>query len=178
MAMVIQKRNRDAISSALAVEVARLRVAAVGSNFHACALHAPANLSTDPPTVTTLTAPANATDLPTSLVLCNWLIGVTRQHFADTAAHKVVDTADTLPAIGAAVDLTSAQTAANLIKASYETHRASTTYNYTADATNTLSSADATNQGTLNTLLNEMKTDLPAHFAGALAGFTVVLVDS
>lgn len=179
MAIVIHKRNRDAAVSAMAVEIARLRVAAVGSNFHACALHAPANLNTDPPTVTTLTAPADASSLATSLTLCNWLIGVARQHFADTAAHKVVDTADTLPAIGAAIDLASAQTAANLIKASYNTHRASTTYHYNADSTNTITSADATDQSSLNTLVNELKADAAiAHVAGALAGFTVVLVDS
>lgn len=88
---------------------------------------------------------ANASSLATSLTLCNELIYHLRFHFADTVAHKVADTTS-LPAIGAAVDLPSAQTAANLMKASYNTHRASTTFHYNADSTNTITSADATDQ--------------------------------
>lgn len=124
----------------------------------------------------TITA-ANATDLPTSLALCNNIIGVYRFHFADTLAHKLAD-ATSLPALGAAIDLTSAQTAANLIKASLATHIASTTVNYAADATNTISSADATNQGTLNTLLNELKTDINAHMASGPAAASLRLVSA
>jgi uncharacterized protein YcbX len=178
MAMRIPKRaGATAGVAALAVEIARLRVAAISTNVHASALHGPANLNVDPPTVAAFTAPAVASDLATSLTLCNWIVGVARQHFADTSAHKVAD-ATSLPVIGAAVDLGTAQTAANLVKASLNTHEASTTYHYTADAANLIAAADASNQGTLNTLLNEIRTDLLAHGAAALAGYHVELVDS
>jgi len=125
----------------------------------------------------TITA-ANSSDLATGLALCNNMIGVVREHFADTLGHKVVDTVDTLPALGAAIDLTSAQTAANLIKASYNVHRASTTYHYNADATNVIAAADASSQGTLDTLLNEMKTDINLHMASGSAGDSIRLVSA
>lgn len=118
---------------------------------------------------------ANATDLPTSLALCNNIIGVYTFHFADTLPHKIADVT-ALPAIGAAVDLTSAQTAANAIKVAVGTHIASTTVNYAADATNTIASANATDQSSLNTLLNELKTDINAHMASAPAAPSYRLV--
>lgn len=122
----------------------------------------------------TVTA-ADATDLPTSLALCNNLIGVLTFHFADLLAIKVVD-ATSLPALGAGVDLTSAVTAANLMKASYNTHRASTAKHYNADATNVVTSADATDQASLNTLLTEMKGDVNAHLASAPAAASLRLL--
>lgn len=115
---------------------------------------------------------ANATDLATSLALCNNIIGVLTFHFADTLALKAADTT-ALPALGAAVDLASAVTAANLCKASYNTHCGLTTKHYNADATNTTSSTNASDQSTLNTLLNEMKSDINAHLADAPAAASV-----
>ena len=38
---------------------------------------------------------------------------------------------------------------------------------FTADATNTIAAANATDQTSLNTLLNELKTDINAHMASA-----------
>ncbi len=107
---------------------------------------------------------ANATDLATSLTLCNQLIGVGVFMLADTLAHKVVDPTS-WPALGAGLDLASAITAANLMKATYNTHRASTTYHYTADSTNVSAATNASDQSTLNTLLNDLKTQLLAHMA-------------
>jgi len=107
---------------------------------------------------------ANASDLPTSLVLCNYLIGVYRFHFADLLAHKVAD-ATSLPVVGAALDLTTAIAAATLIKASHATHIASTSVNYAADSTNTLLTATPTDQTSLNTFLNAAKTAINAHMA-------------
>lgn len=177
MALKVPKSNGARALQAIVTEIARLRVAAVGSNFHACAAQS-TNTDKDPPTVAALqVTAANATDLATSLVLCNALIGFYRIHFADVSAHKIADVT-ALPALFAAVDLTSAQTAANLLKTSHGTHIASTTVNYTADATNTIAAANATDQSSLNTLLNELKTDINAHTAGALAGFHIELTDA
>lgn len=126
---------------------------------------------------------ANSSSLATALTLCNELINFGRNHLADSVAaggcaHKVADTTS-WPAIGAAVDLTSAQTAANLMKATWNTHIASTTYHYNADATNAIAAANASNQGTLDTLLNEMKVDMLAHTqSGASAASSMRLVSA
>ncbi len=127
-------------------------------------------------------AAAVASDLATSLTLCNELIGFLRFHLADSTvaagtAHKVADVTS-LPVLGAAIDLTSAQTAANLMKATYNTHIASTTYHYNADATNGIAAADASNQGTLNTLLNEMRTDCAAHTQSGASQASIRLVSA
>lgn len=113
----------------------------------------------------TVTA-ANATVLADSLALCNNLIGVLTFHFADLLAHKVV-AASTLPVLGAAIDLASAITAANLMKASHNTECASTARHYTADGTNTTAATNASDLASLITLLNEMKGDINAHVASA-----------
>lgn len=122
----------------------------------------------------TVTA-ANASDLATSLTLCNNLINTFRFHFADLLAHKAV-AASTLPAVGAGIDLASAITAANLMKASHNTECASTARHYTADATNTTAATNASDQSSLNTLLNELKGDLNAHMASAPTGKSLRLV--
>jgi len=177
MAMKIQKNAITRAVAAIAVEINRLRVAAVGSNVHACAAQL-SNLNTDPPTVSALAVTAaNASDLPTSLVLGNAIIGFYIQHFADTDAHKVAD-ATSLPAQGACVDLATSITAMTLLKATHATHIASTTVHYNADATNTLLTATPTDQTSLNTFLNAAKTAINAHTAGALAGFHIRLTDS
>lgn len=106
---------------------------------------------------------ADATDLATSLTLTNELLGVYAFHMADTLAHKVAGVA--LASYAQVTVLADAITRANDIKAKYNTHRASTTYHYTADSTNTITSADATIQSELNTLLNELKLDINAHMA-------------
>ena len=161
MATVVRTTGPETAAWAAAHNDLKAQIGA-GSHFHmdACEL--------------TVSA-ANASSLATSLVLCNQLIAVMRFHFADLLALKVAD-ATSLPALNAAVDLTSAQTAANLMKASYNTHRASTTYHYNADATNVTSSADASDQSSLNTLLNELKTDVNAHIADGPAAKSIRVV--
>lgn len=154
MATVVRNTSPEIPIFVTAFNALKAQIGA-GANFH---------LDKSEVTVTA----ANATDLPTSLALCNNIIGVYTFHFADTLAHKTAD-ATSLPAIGAAVDLASAQTAANAIKTAVGTHIGSSTVNYNADATNTISSANASDQTTLNTLLNELKTDINAHMASGPA---------
>lgn len=152
MATVIRNIDPLVVPLTTAFNALKVQIGA-GSSFHMDASEV-------------LISAAAATDLGTSLTLCNDLIAVVTFHFADAVAHKVVD-ATALPAINVATTLATAITAANLIKASYNTHCAATAKHYNADATNTIAATDATTQGTLNTLLNEMRTDIAAHMASA-----------
>jgi len=121
---------------------------------------------------------ANASDLATSLTLANQIRTIYLGHLENSneggvLAHKVADPA---PALTVSTDLATAITLANAIKADYNTHRASTTYHGNADSTNVVTSADATDQGSLNTLLNEIKTDLNNHMANAQSAPSLRLV--
>lgn len=124
----------------------------------------------------TITA-ANATDLPTALVLTNQMIGVYRFAYADTLAHKVVDPT-ALPALSAAVDLASAITAANALKVTHNVHIASTTYHYNADGTNAVATANATILSDLLTLINAIKAAFNAHMLSGCASASLRLVSA
>lgn len=104
--------------------------------------------------------------LPACLVTLKNLIACYIFHAADLLALKVAD-AGSLPLPTDPVDLTTANTAANLLKTFHGTHIASTTIHYNADSTNTITSANATDQGSLETLLAELLTDFTAHIANA-----------
>lgn len=160
--MSTKVRNTDPLAATM---VSQLKMLAertgAGASFHLDA-------DTNP------VSAANATDLATSLVLANQLKGVYEDHLDDDAKHKLKDPK---PALVAASTLATAITLANAIKADYNPHRASTTYHYNADATNVVTSADATDQSSLNTLLNEIKTDLNAHIGSGPTGALARLVD-
>jgi hypothetical protein len=131
------------------------------------------------PTVTndvTTTAAAAATDLTTSLVLVNAELAVINRHFADTRAHDTAVTAaiDT----AAATDLATGITLGNAIKAEYNVHLSESNVHPNNDGTNTIAAADATNQTTLNTLINEIRTDAAAHIISAPAGAQIYVVDA
>ena len=111
---------------------------------------------------------ADATDLATSLVLCNQLTALYKFHMADLLAHKVAGVA--LSSYANVSTLAAANVQATAIKAAFNTHRASTTYHYTADSTNNVTAADAAStQGILNTLLNDIKVQMTAHFASGVS---------
>lgn len=119
---------------------------------------------------------ADASDLATSLTLVNEILAVYTFHMADTLAHKTTGVA--LASTTPATSLATAITRANDIKSKYNTHRASTTYHYVADSTNATSSPDATDQSSLNTLLNELKADINAHMASGPTAKSIRLVDA
>ena len=150
MATVLTKTSPEVEPLALAHNQLKAQIGA-GAFFHLDKCEA------------SVTAPS-ATDLATSLVRLTQVIGLARFHFGDTLAHKVADVT-ALPAVSDPQALASAITAANALKAAYNTHIASTTYHYNADATNATASANASDQATLNTLVNELYTDLTAHVA-------------
>lgn len=122
---------------------------------------------------------ANATDLPTALVLVNetavrmfnpsgspgFPIG---GHFGDAKRHKAAS-AGVLAAAFPATDLTTAQTLANELKLEHNIHIGESGVHFNDDAVNTVAAADASNQATLETLLDEMKGDYNQH-ANAAAG--------
>lgn len=116
-----------------------------------------------------------ASDLASSVFLANNIMVRYLAHLADVLPHKA---AMALPALVEATDLASAITLANAIKASYTTHIGSTTYHYTADSTNTIAASNATDQTSLNTLLNELRTDMNAHLAAAPVGHAKIRVTS
>lgn len=133
-------------------------VAAVGTSTPAPGFH---NDTWEKPV-----ASANATDLPTSLALVNELAQVYTNHIKDTLSHVIADT-NTLITTVAPVDLATAITMANDIKAKYNLHRAvsTTVHPGGADSTNTIATANATDLTTLMALLNASKTALNAHIA-------------
>lgn len=118
---------------------------------------------------------AIASDLATSIALTKALIYAYLRHVADTLAHAAADTTNDLDDGVAAemaadvVDLNSAIEVANGIKAAYNAHRSQAGVHPTNDAGHAITSLDATDQGSLNTLVNELKTDLNAHMAAGLS---------
>lgn len=178
MAYVVRK-NSEAFYFAMvkALRESRALAGVVASNFHRDTTSVVSTGSFTDPVATTLSVTAaNASDLATSLTLLIQIDAAFRTMIADDNAHKVKDTIVPANAQTTIVDLASAQTAANDIKAKFNTHIASTTFHYTADATNTIAAANASDQTTLNTLLNAMKTAINAHIAGAPASNGIVLV--
>lgn len=100
------------------------------------------------------------------LTLTKQIVGKYIGHVANLEAHKAADTglAGTVTP-QSVTTLATAITALNAVKAAYNTHIASTTYHYNADATNGTTANDATNQATADTLANELKADFNAHIA-------------
>lgn len=162
MARQVRKTSPEVLELALAINDLKAQIGA-GSTFHL-----------DKSEV--IPAQANSSNLATSLTLVNELLAVYAFHMADTLAHKVVGVA--LASYVPATSLATAITRANDLKAKYNTHIASTTYHYTTDAANAIAAADATDQTSLNTLLNEIKTDFTAHMASGPAAKSIRAVSA
>lgn len=117
---------------------------------------------------------ANASDLATSLALLHALLYAYYRHIADALAHTAADTTNTMSGTASGyvdyvVDLDTAVEIANDLKAAYNAHRSQSGVHPTNDSGRQITSADATDQSSLNTLLNEIKTDLNAHMAQGLS---------
>lgn len=114
-----------------------------------------------------------AADLGTSMTLLKKLLTVYAAHRTDTLHHNNPDTTNTVAsAVSDVADLPSAITAANQLKAAFNAHVVQGGAHYTNDMGNNVSSPNATDQNSLNTLLNEMRGDINAHFgASSLGGF-------
>jgi hypothetical protein len=172
MALNLSKHTLDPVQRALVSELNNLRNASVGTNVHG-SITAGGSPSGDPPVVVPLTTTLPvASDLPTSKALANDLLRVVNTMFADVYAHKTASPAVATPS---AIDLPTAITLANALKAAANTHFTAAGVHFNNDGTNTITSANATIQSDLNTLLNEMRTKLPAHILLALAGQHILL---
>jgi hypothetical protein len=119
---------------------------------------------------------ANASSLETSRTLLGAVVTAYLTHAADALAHLAADAtnvpAETLQELLAALPtdtLGGMQTLANEFKALYNAHRAEAGVHATNDAGHAIAAADATDQSSLNTLLNELKADLNLHMADGLA---------
>ncbi len=120
---------------------------------------------------------ADATNLATSLKLVNHLTAVYKFHMDDTLAHKIQGVA--LASYAPVKSLATAIVRANDIKSKFNTHRASTTYHYSADTTNDVTASNATStQNELDTLLNDIKVQMLAHMASGPVAKSLRLVDA
>ena len=91
--------------------------------------------------------------------------GILNENVAATTAkvHNVPDN-NAVSAADAVAGFEAGQVAlANALKAAYGTHIADTNEHDSADATNTVSAADATDEATAITLANELKADYNGH---------------
>jgi hypothetical protein len=113
-------------------------------------------------TVTT----ANASSLPTSLALCKALVAAYNAHRVDVLAHVVADTTNTVAAtVASIIGLPTAITAANQLKTAFNNHPNAMGVHLGNMGSFNITSPDASDQSSLNTLLNEIKTDFNAHMA-------------
>jgi hypothetical protein len=150
--------------------------ASVSSNFHADITQKTSGGDFAPVVANDTIGSANATDLATSLTLVNEIKSVSGRHFQDPRAHNTAVTTPTT--LADATDLTTAVALGNDIKAIYNTggHVNASNVHFNNDSTNTIAAANATDQSTLNTLLNELKTDINAHIISAPTGSMIQLV--
>lgn len=171
------RKGSNQVQVALVTQFNALRDAMVGTNFHARATLAGPVL--DDATVVPATlavGAANSSSLSTAIALANDILRVLGAHFADDLAHKsALSAALGLSDLPSTAVLATVQTRANALKAAYNTHLSAANVHFTNDGTNASSSPDSTDQTSLNTLLNEMKTDINAHIAAALAGQSIRL---
>lgn len=129
-------------------------------------------------TITSADADGGADDsgLQGCIDLVNELTAVYKFHMADTFSHKVAGVA--LTSYAKVATQAAAITQANDIRTKYETHRASTTYHYVADSTNTISSSAAVTLSDLVTLVNELKAKINLHMADGPACKHIRLVSA
>lgn len=124
------------------------------------------HLDADERTVST----ADAASLDTSIELARALVERYAAHRADTLHHKAADSTNTVATAKASiVDLTTVIAAANQLKAALNAHASQSGVHVVNDASLSIATTDASDQGTANTLLNAIKTAMNAHFARAYA---------
>jgi len=109
------------------------------------------------------------------LVVVNSLRGKVVSHLASTgqAGAHAAASAEAIAA-PVATDLTTANTLANELKADFNTHLTEAGVHLNNDVTNAVTAADATTQGTLETLLADIKAMNNAHVAAALTAAYVI----
>lgn len=180
MSLHVRKLKADvAFASVVAINAIKRDLATALAKSHADITSKPAGGDYTAPSAQSplLVAAANGDGtLATLRVLALDLYNVYLAHLADDLAHKLADPAPALVKPTSADALATIQTFLNALKADYNTHIASTTYHYAADAANGIAAVDATNQATADTLANEIKADLNLHMALAPTSPSIKLV--
>jgi len=131
---------------------------------------------------------ADASSLATSLTLVNELCSLWQKtsggfpgHINDDLAHVAKDTTNTLDLGGAltypALTLAQAIANANALYTAYNAHLSQSGVHQNNDGTNTASSSSATDQSSLNTRLNDLKSKFNSHLANATPAGALRLVD-
>lgn len=124
-------------------------------------------------------ATANASSLSTSVALTKALIVAYNLHIADLLAHGAADATNTVASTYAdVINLATAITAANQLKAAYNAHRSQSGVHPNDDSGHETTASDATDQSSLNTLLNELKGDFNAHIASGLSAPSLRVTDA
>lgn len=125
---------------------------------------------------------ANATSLPTSITLSNQLFGILNQHMSDGEAHLKSDGVNLQTLDGyqtqLASNLSTVEVLLNALKVIYNKHLTQAGVHQNNDTTNTVSTANATDQTTANALANALKTALNAHMGSAPVGMPRINVVS
>lgn len=171
------RRLTDAILYAFVTQHNLKQEAAVASFFHSDITQTTNSSDYRNPSVTNLlVTAANATDLPTSLTLANQLQAYLNVHWQDAYAHKTaVSPKDTT---AKAIDLATGITLANALKAAINVHLTASNVHWTNDGTNTVATTNASDQTSLNALLNALKTAYNAHVISAPTGSMIQIVEA
>ena len=177
MAIKIRK-SQLASEPAVVAAINALLDANLSTQVHRDKTSTPAGDSLNPSSTLLAIASAAASSLGTSITLANEIKGVLAVHMADTSAHLVADSTNVnFDGYALASNLATGIALANAIKVDYEAHRVDTSSHVNADSTHTISASAATDQNSLNTLLNELKSDINAHIADGGSVQRLVLID-
>jgi hypothetical protein len=175
MSFNVRKLPNDAVFALVAASNQQ-QTDAIGSFFHRDRTCASSHQDFRSPTVTRVTVTAaTASSEGTSVTLANDIKAALNLHFADSVAHSTALSAAI--ATADATDVTTAITLGNACKAAFNTHRTESNVHFNNDSTNAVAATNASDQSSLNTLLNEMKGDINAHLASAPTGVFINLVN-
>jgi hypothetical protein len=176
--MAYRVRNTAETIAAAAVAANNLRqTEAVASFFHADTTQKTTGHFSAPVVTDDLVTSANSSSEATAVALVNEMKAVVNRHFADDYAHNTAVSAAVTTADAIVGDsLVTAIALANALKAAYNTHLSASNVHFNNDGTNTVAAANATDQTSINTLLNEMKGDINAHIVSAPLGAMIRVV--
>jgi len=178
--MSLNVRNiPDAVAYALVAANNQRQTDAISTFFHQAQTEAVGGDYRNPNLTRSRITSAASSSEATAVALVNEIKADLNAHFADDIAHDTAVSAQITTADAVTGDsLVTALALANAIKAAYNTHLAAANVHFTNDGTNTIAAATATDQTSLNTMLNEMKTDINAHFASAPTGTWIKIVSA
>lgn len=130
----------------------------------------------------TAIATADASDLPTSIVLANALKASLNTHMASAISsttaigvHVAADSTNGPIATADATDLASVETLLNAAKTKFNAHLSQSGVHFTNDAA-TVATANATDQATSNTLANALKAAANLHYSKGFSSDALVKV--